>query len=244
MFVQWDRGSRRFQEEVDDVNSVKYNGVTVKPSEPSSPKRRRRSGHSDDTMEGDTRRAILDAAVKLFLEHGHEKFSLRQVAREIGYTPTTIYLYFKDKDDLLFHVVIEGFKNFGSMLQAGYDSGRTPIERLVGIGRAYVRFGLENPLHYRLMFMERSEFLGRQPPPGFEAPVNAFKILLATVEECMQSGQLKEADPFAAAVAVWAVVHGYVALRLNMPNLLPSDGTEVERLIYDMVVRGLGRNTD
>lgn len=207
------------------------------------PKRRqRRSGHAQRGKEGDTRQAILDAAVKLFLEHGHESFSLRQVARAIGYTPTTIYLYFKDKDDLLFHVVIEGFRHFGAMLEAGYAEGRTPIERLVGIGRAYVRFGLENPLHYRLMFMERGEFFRREPPPGFEAPLEAFDILLSTVEECIRSGHLQGGDPYTAAVAVWAAVHGYVALALSMPALMP-DRSAVEAMIYEMVVNGLGKRT-
>lgn len=209
-----------------------------------SKRRQRASGHRSKPQEGDTRQAILDAAVKLFLEHGYQRFSLRQVARAIGYTPTTIYLYFKDKDDLLFHVVIEGFKHFGAMLQAGYAGGRTPIERLVGIGRAYVRFGMENPLHYRLMFMERGEFFGRQPPPGFEAPIDAFAILLSTVEECVRSGHFKEGDPYTLAVAIWAAVHGFVALAITMPALMPDQASEVEEMLYDMVVNGLGERTE
>jgi AcrR family transcriptional regulator len=51
----------------------------------------------------------VDAAGALFLEQGYERFSLRKVAERIGYSPTTIYLYFRDKDDLLFTVVDEGF---------------------------------------------------------------------------------------------------------------------------------------
>ena len=78
-------------------------------------------------------RVILDAATQLFLRHGYRDFSLRQVAAAIGYTPTTIYLYFEDKDDLLFHVAMEGFRHFGAMLQAGYDAGATPMERLFAV---------------------------------------------------------------------------------------------------------------
>ena len=59
---------------------------------------------------------ILRTAAQLFLEKGYEKFSLRQVAEKIGYSATTIYLYFKDKDDLLFSIVLEGFDIFYKQL--------------------------------------------------------------------------------------------------------------------------------
>src|SRR5690606_10552707 len=53
------------------------------------------------------RKNILQAASQEFLEHGYEDFSLRRVAERIGYTPTTIYLYFRNKDDLLHSTVLE-----------------------------------------------------------------------------------------------------------------------------------------
>src|SRR2546428_13605803 len=73
---------------------------------------RQRRAHEKQEL----RAAILAAAGKLFDEQGYERFSLRQVAELIGYSPTTIYLYFKDKDDLLFTVVDEGFDRFGQQL--------------------------------------------------------------------------------------------------------------------------------
>lgn len=194
----------------------------------------------DDAKGGDTRRAILDAAVRLFMDHGYEDFSLREVARATGYTPTTVYLYFEDKDDLLFHVALEGFKHFASALQEGYESGATPVERLIGIGRAYVRFGLQNPLHYRLMFTERSEFLRREPPPGFVAPMHAFELLLKSVAECIEGGHFRPGDPYTYSVAIWSTVHGLVSLALNNPSLDPEQIAAIEEVAYAMIQRGLG----
>lgn len=194
-----------------------------------------------DVREKDTRRAILDAAIALFLEHGYEKFSLRQVARQIGYTPTTIYLYFEDKDDLLFHAAMDGFKQFGQRLQAAYASAGTPLERLTAIGKAYVRFGLENPLHYRLMFMERSEFLQRTPPPGFEKPIDSFGILLKTVNECLTADLLKPGDPLVYAATIWATVHGIVALAVATPYIDGRSVPAMEEVAHDMIVNGLGK---
>ncbi|HLI09603.1 MAG TPA: TetR/AcrR family transcriptional regulator, partial [Ktedonobacteraceae bacterium] len=105
------------------------------------------------------RQAILEAAGKLFLEQGYEGFSLRQVAELIGYTPTTIYLYFANKDALLFALLDEAFDRFEVALRRAYESSDEPLARLEALGHAYVRFGLENPQHYQIMFVVRSDFL-------------------------------------------------------------------------------------
>ncbi len=167
----------------------------------------------------ETRRAILDAAVALFQEHGFEDFSLRQVAEAIGYSPTTIYLYFDDKDDLLFHTAMEGFVKFGEMLQAAYDGADTPLERFGATGRAYVKFGLENPVNYRLMFMQRGEFLGRETPPGYESVIDSFGILTRALQDCLDAGVVKPGDLQTYAGMAWANVHGIVALAISTPYI-------------------------
>src|SRR5690625_2927939 len=134
------------------------------PSHHDSPQHALHARGGDSTR--DTRRAILDAAVSLFSEHGHHNFSLRQVAREIGYTPTTIYLYFEDKDDLLYHVTMEAYNDFGDKVYAGYMAASDPLAGFLGICKAYVGFGLANPFHYRIMFIDRVDFLQRTPPAG------------------------------------------------------------------------------
>src|SRR5438046_8494559 len=90
------------------------------------------------------RQAILTAAGELFLEQGYERFSLRKVAERIGYSPTTIYLYFHNKDDLLFTVVNDAFVRFGKQLAAAAESQEDPWERIIALGRAYITFALEN----------------------------------------------------------------------------------------------------
>src|SRR5438874_6636209 len=108
--------------------------------------------HRQDQEKQELRQAILTTAAELFLEQGYERFSLRKVAERIGYSPTTIYLYFRDKDDLLFTVVDEGFKLFGQQLASAATTTQDPWERLIALGRTYVTFGLEHPMYYQLMF--------------------------------------------------------------------------------------------
>jgi AcrR family transcriptional regulator len=194
----------------------------------------------------DLRRAIIAAAETLFLEHGYEHFSLRQVAETIGYSPTTIYLHFADKDELLFTVVLEGFMRFADMLQAGYDSADNPRDKLTAIGRAYLEFGLGYPVHYRLMFMQRGEFLTRTMPnncsniptvantnqdtnqttPNCHAPIEAFTVLTRTLEECQQAGIMRPGEVMDYANLVWMTIHGIVALTISMPELTPANANK------------------
>lgn len=160
------------------------------------------------------KRQILDAAVHLFETKGYEDFSLRQVAEAIGYSPTTIYLYFKDKEELLFTVAVEGFRGFGIALQAAYDSAE-PIDRIWQIGRAYYDFALANSVQYRLMFMQRGEFLMRPVPAGYSGFVNSFGVVTRAVAEAMKRGEIKLHDPRETAGLLWTAVHGVVSLLLN-----------------------------
>ena len=96
----------------------------------------------------------------LFLARGYEAFSLRQVAEQIGYSPTTIYLHFEDKTDLLFAVVDDAYAEFSRRLQAAYDTTEeTPGPHSHVCGQAYVDFGLANPVVFQLIFMHRTDFL-------------------------------------------------------------------------------------
>src|SRR5437899_7020064 len=115
--------------------------------------------HRQEQEKQALRQAILTAAGELFLEQGYERFSLRKVAERIGYSPTTIYLYFRDKDDLLFSVVDEGFEQFRQQLMIAAQSTADPWERLLALGRAYVSFGIQHPMYYESMFMQRSNSL-------------------------------------------------------------------------------------
>lgn len=106
----------------------------------------------------DLRQLILQAAGNEFLEKGYDNFSLRRVAERIGYTPTTIYLHFRNKDDLLLATVQDGFEAFDQRMEETASAHSDPIKRIEALGRAYIEFGLQNPALYRLMFMQRSDF--------------------------------------------------------------------------------------
>jgi AcrR family transcriptional regulator len=176
---------------------------------------------------------ILEAATAMFLEDGYEKTSIRNIAEKIEYSPATIYLYFKDKDDLFFAIHEIGF---GMLLREMEKLMviKNPLERLRALGIAYVDFALKNPEYYDLMFIMR-------------APMNAIKeariknntedqcwvygestlaLLQSTVVECVEQKLIRPADPLLTSMFTWSTVHGMVALqirdRFGVLNLSPE----------------------
>jgi AcrR family transcriptional regulator len=186
----------------------------------------------------DLRNAILEAAGALFAEHGYEGFSLRQVAERIGYSPTTIYLHFADKDELLFEVVLDGFDRFGRMLQEAAAAPGDPFDRLEAIGRAYIRFGLDHPIHYRLMFLQRPEFLMRARP-DHGPMIDSFAVLARVVDELLEEGAIPPGDPGSIAHLLWTGVHGIVSLAIRMPHCDDVQAERVADLYFPMLRRGL-----
>lgn len=184
--------------------------------------------HRQDQQKQELRQAILSAAGTLFVEQGYEHFSLRKVAERIAYSPTTIYLYFRDKDELLFTVVDEGFLLFGQRLAAAAASTQDPWERLIALGRAYVAFGLEHPMYYQLMFLQRTDFLMKSRQGESRPRLAGFRILQHSVQQAIDAGVLRPGDAESYADVLWALVHGMVSLTITMPLF---DTPRVQRLI-------------
>jgi AcrR family transcriptional regulator len=179
------------------------------------PKKRR------EKAKADLRRRILDAARALFVKREYEAVTMRDISRRIGYTTTALYYQFPDKASLLrelceqdFHALAEEFKRLGRIAD--------PIERIRKAGRAYVSFGVNHPEHYRLMFMSQHP----QPPPdatqngGGDSVQAAFGFLLGAVQEAMATRRFRPElkDAHLVAQALWASVHGVVALHLSNPG--------------------------
>lgn len=187
----------------------------------------------------DLRQTILDAAAKLLLEHGYEGFSLRQVAEHIGYTPTTIYLYFEDKADLLFAVVDGAYADFSRRLQAAYDSTDDPLQRIRALGRAYIDFGLANPVVYQLIFVQRTDFLLTWRKGERSPRASALLILQRAVAEAQQAGFVRPGNVQSLSDALWAMVHGLVSLAIGMPMFDAARSRAASETALDLMIDAL-----
>src|SRR4028119_945854 len=99
------------------------------------------------------RQEILDAASRMFAEEGYQNVSMRKIADKIEYSPTTIYLYFKDKNDLLMQICEETFAMLYAKMQQIEKQSGSSLDCLKKGIRAYIEFGLEHPNHYEVTFI-------------------------------------------------------------------------------------------
>jgi AcrR family transcriptional regulator len=187
---------------------------------------RKASRHRREQEKEELRQIILTAASDLFLEQGYDRFSMRQLAERIGYSATTLYLYFRDKDDLLFTIVDDGFVNFGRLLANAANTGTDPWVRLTALGQAYLNFGFNNPAYYQLMFMWRTDYLTEARAGEKQPRLAAFSILQDTVQYALDMRVLQPGSAQAYSDLLWAMLHGVVALAIGMPTMFDPERTQ------------------
>jgi len=187
------------------------------------------------------RQEILDAASELFVRDGYENVSMRRIADRIEYSPTTIYIYFKDKAELLDQVCRETFARLVEKLSKIMEQPGEPIERLKRGLIAYIEFGLENPHQYRATFMmpfpegfDHDKY--HQPDsPGMQA----FAFLTRSISECMQAGKMMGINVELAAQTLWAGIHGITSLLITHETFPWVGREKVIHSTVDTLVAGL-----
>ncbi|MFD0264917.1 TetR/AcrR family transcriptional regulator [Kitasatospora indigofera] len=155
---------------------------------------------------GDLRAACLRAARELLEEDGSAGLSLRAVARRAGVSATAPYRHYSDRDALVSAVAAEGYVELADHLAAAHPSPRTPDD-LAEVAVAYVRFALERPAMFRVMFAEPCD-------PTNEERVAATAAIWEYVRGIVH-GVFPDSDPEALSTGVWAIVHGLAFLHLD-----------------------------
>lgn len=188
------------------------------------------------------RQEILDAARDILVREGYEGLSMRKVAERIDYSPTAIYLHFKDRDDLVFCVCEELMGGLVKELQHVIDRHADPLVALQQGLRRYVEFGLKHPQHYQATFGiahgHDPDEDARHQAPGTMA-MQAFAFLPRLVGECVKRKKLAKVDVHNASCALWAGIHGITSLLIVMPNFKWGDPDEVIDQLIAMLVDGL-----
>jgi AcrR family transcriptional regulator len=161
----------------------------------------------------EVRRKILDAARELFATEGYERVTMRAIAEAIEYSPTAIYHHFEDKDDLVRALCEQDFSRLRSAF-AQDSPPEDPVEWIRQLGRAYARFGLDNPNHYRFMFMtaNKAEHCLQPEDPGPQA----YGMLRAAVARAVAAGRFRQEDVDTVAQVLWSNIHGAVALLITL----------------------------
>jgi len=203
--------------------------------------------------EGHTRREeILQAAKELFLEEGYESTTIRRIADRVGISAPALYLYFRDKEDLLLALCDQTFAHLVDAIDEIERTIEDPLERIRRFGDAYARFGITHPDEYRLVFLsgnipEAIRKLGHRQAtddpdrPGVKGAI-VFGRLVAILAQAEASGLKLNYPPDTCAELCWMAVHGLVAALILKPDFPWSDRDVLINGMLDIHVKGIVRS--
>ncbi|MGP7961090.1 TetR/AcrR family transcriptional regulator [Sanguibacter sp. A247] len=155
---------------------------------------------------GSLREALLAAGRELLAERGPDGFSLSELARRVGVSTAAPYRHFEDRDAILDALAAEGYAIFDDHLRAAIEGAPDPAAALARAGVAYLRFSIENPAVFRVMFHNRP---GR---PTITIPT-AFTAFADTVTQAQHSGFLTDQiEPHVVVRSLWSAIHGAAVL--------------------------------
>lgn len=157
------------------------------------------------------KRRVLDAAMKLFLEEGFENVTIRKISHDIEYSPSSIYVHFKDKNDIFYHLFEEGFQKLFAAQQERAPTS-DPLEQLHQHGKIYFDFALKYPEYYDLMFIMRQPTRHRSHDEVTQSTSRMVDLLREDVQACLTRTGNHEADAHATALTIWTSWHGLAAL--------------------------------
>jgi len=199
---------------------------------PSSPKERRQAR---------TREAILEAAQEIIGESGTDGLSMRAIAQRIDYSPAGLYEYFGGKEEIISAVCEEGNRQLFAYMDV-VDKDLSPADYLRAIGHAYIRFAIEQPDYFLLMFSSPSQAQSAEDIAAQNGDGSAFGLLLDAIRRGVAEGVFQQRpgfDVMAMAYAAWATVHGLAMLRVTHLQGYPMDFDAADEEVLLNFGRGL-----
>jgi AcrR family transcriptional regulator len=196
----------------------------------------------------DLRTKILTAAREIITEEGFDALTMRKLADRVEYSPASIYLHFRNREQIAVEVSRAGYVDFLAAISAAADAHPPAdvVARFKALCQAYVRFGLEHPQTYELIFMKDPAYLtavfAEQAPD--DPATKSYDLLVQTAQALIATGHTAaKATPIELAETIWAAVHGIVSLKLTCPAF-PTAPTEVlTRIMTETLLRGLSSPT-
>lgn len=186
---------------------------------------------------------IVNAATELFSLYGFEHVSMRKIAEKIEYSPTTIYNYFKNKNELLFELLKQGYVLFYQSLNSTYQKNvneNFDVRFKSGLD-AYIKFGLSNKDYYKLMFIinidKDDSLMGCE-----NERTKAFKILVSLVSEGNEINYFINSDVMLISQIIWGQLHGITSLLITYQDFPWVQNELLIDNYLESIIRGIKNN--
>ena len=187
---------------------------------------------------GNLRQALIDGAKELIAERGPDGFTLRELARRVGVSHTAAYRHFADQDALLAAVAGEGFRGLQAAFDAAVLAADGPVAAFAATGLAYVRFAIENPANFQVMF----RMMDCDQPELDAASASAYAVLEDQVRGAQEAGFIREGPVEILALTAWSTVHGLARLLVDgaVDPATLGDPDAVAAEVTTLLMTGLG----
>jgi AcrR family transcriptional regulator len=180
---------------------------------------------------GDLRKALLEEAAAVVEREGVAALSLRELARRLGVSHAAPAHHFPDRTALLIELARDGFDEFAAALDAAGAEARDPLDRLRRIGHAYVRFAIEHPGRFRVMFGPELSEAGPVPAALTEASERSYHVVVAALERVLARWPAVRRPPTdVLAFTCWTIGHGAATLWLEGPLRRKAPPTEARAM--------------
>ena len=185
---------------------------------------------------------ILEAAREIVVNEGYSALTMRRIAEAVDYSPAAIYQYFESRDRIAEAITRAGFEQFYTALEPATKIA-DPRARLFDVLRRYVRFGLEHPETYRLMFMEDPQITTAvlKDADADDPGTRTYFLLVDALQQMREQRRLKAtaAELPQWADTVWTTVHGLVSLKLTCPGFPQTPADQLLEKITEMIASGI-----
>lgn len=200
---------------------------------------RQAGGQKGPYHHGDLRRQMTEAAVALVEQEGFESLSLRKLADRVGVSQTALYHHFRDKQALLCAIGEAAIERFADEMQRGLAEAQGHEARFERFVTVYVRFALDHPELYELLF---GRVLWKAEGPeseSFRARARAsFRGFAEVVKGLQAKGWLSpELDPLRLAQVMWSTLHGLCCMYNDGLAFSPGDVAEISQYARWLVER-------
>ena len=203
-----------------------------------TPRRSARKAKGD----GHLRRAeILEAAERIFVAEGYEGATIRKIADEVGVSSTALYMHFQDKGCILLEICERTLR---LLYERNSEIAAKPLDPVVRVEMmldAYMRWGMEHPNAYQLVYSGRplAAATGPWPEDTKDLSTQCYESFCNVVREIAAAGRLRTGAADSAAQSLWMSCHGVVTLTASRPNFAWADRDELIKVTLDGLLHGL-----
>lgn len=197
------------------------------------------------------RQSIILAAEKVFFTKGIQLATVDDVAEVAELSKGTVYLYFKDKDELIAAVIFRGLTLLHGMMTDASLQNKNAVDKIRTLGKVYLEFARQYPNHFILLFQKElhkieSDDTRPEAESCVKTGIQTLAMLKMIIMEGIEEGSIRrDIDPAQLALILWGEIHGVIAIASREENSSHFDQfctIDLESIVtttIDIIINGI-----